>query len=84
MPSLTRVMILYCGQGMTTLVEIYDDGNVKDAADYLALIDCGGSGEPPSSPSTTWRRRSSTRKMPSSTCLPSRTRTPTTSIFKTV
>jgi hypothetical protein len=43
MPSLTRVMILYCGQGMTTLVEIYGDGVVKPAADYLALIDCGGS-----------------------------------------
>ncbi|MFD6227558.1 MBL fold metallo-hydrolase [Streptomyces sp. NPDC060232] len=27
---------------MTTLVEIYDDGVEKDAADYLALIDCGG------------------------------------------
>lgn len=43
MASLTRVMILFCGQGMTTLVEIYDDGVVKDSADYLALIDCGGS-----------------------------------------
>ncbi|HWG24170.1 hypothetical protein [Actinospica sp.] len=45
MPSLTRVMILYCGQGMTTLVEIYDDGVVKDSADYLALIDCGGTSD---------------------------------------
>ncbi|MGW0748134.1 MBL fold metallo-hydrolase [Streptomyces sp. NPDC002587] len=35
--------LLWCGQGMTTLVEIYDDGVEKDAADYLALIDCGGS-----------------------------------------
>lgn len=43
MPPLTRVMILYCGQGMTTMVEVYDDGNVKETADYLALIDCGGS-----------------------------------------
>jgi beta-lactamase superfamily II metal-dependent hydrolase len=43
MPSLTRVMILYCGQGMMTLVEIYSDGVVKPAADYLALIDAGGS-----------------------------------------
>jgi glyoxylase-like metal-dependent hydrolase (beta-lactamase superfamily II) len=43
MPPLTRVMILYCGQGMTTMVEVYDDGVVKDQADYLALIDCGGS-----------------------------------------
>jgi beta-lactamase superfamily II metal-dependent hydrolase len=45
MPPLTRVMILYCGQGMTTMVEVYDDGDVKDTADYLALIDCGGSSE---------------------------------------
>jgi beta-lactamase superfamily II metal-dependent hydrolase len=43
MPSLTRVMILYCGQGMMTLVEIYSDGKEKPAADYLALIDAGGS-----------------------------------------
>nr|WSX48655.1 MBL fold metallo-hydrolase [Streptomyces sp. NBC_00974] len=28
---------------MTTLVEVYDGGVEKDAADYLALIDCGGS-----------------------------------------
>jgi hypothetical protein len=45
MPSLARVMILFCGQGMTTLLEIYKGGVVKDYADYLALIDCGGSGE---------------------------------------
>lgn len=45
MPSLTRVMILFCGQGMTTLVEIYDDGLVKSSADYLALIDCGGTSD---------------------------------------
>lgn len=45
MPSLTRVMILYCGQGMTTMVEVYDDGVVKQTADYLALVDCGGSSE---------------------------------------
>ncbi|MEV6728372.1 MULTISPECIES: MBL fold metallo-hydrolase [unclassified Streptomyces] len=43
MPSLTLVKLLWCGQGMTTLVEIYDDGVEKGAADYLALIDCGGS-----------------------------------------
>ncbi|MGW0883145.1 MBL fold metallo-hydrolase [Streptomyces sp. NPDC002671] len=43
MPSLTLVKLLWCGQGMTTLVEIYDDGVEKAAADYLALIDCGGS-----------------------------------------
>lgn len=45
MPSLTRVMILFCGQGMTTLVEIYDDGVIKRSADYLALIDCGGTSD---------------------------------------
>jgi len=45
MPPLTRVMILYCGQGMTTMVEVYDDGVVKQTADYLALIDCGGSSD---------------------------------------
>lgn len=45
MPSLTRVMILYCGQGMTTMVEVYDDGVVKQTADYLALVDCGGSSD---------------------------------------
>lgn len=45
MPSLTRVMILFCGQGMTTLVEIYDKGVVKPSADYLALIDCGGTSD---------------------------------------
>ncbi|MGH8980198.1 MAG: hypothetical protein ACRDWE_04145 [Acidimicrobiales bacterium] len=39
------MMILYCGQGMTTMVEVYDDGVVKETADYLALVDCGGSSE---------------------------------------
>jgi beta-lactamase superfamily II metal-dependent hydrolase len=51
MPSLTRVMILYCGQGMMTLVEIYSDGKEKPAADYLALIDAGGSTSKGASPS---------------------------------
>jgi hypothetical protein len=45
MPSLTRVMILYVGQGMMTLVEIYSNGVAKPAADYLALIDAGGSSD---------------------------------------
>jgi hypothetical protein len=40
--SLTLVKLLFCGQGMTTLVEVYDDGVEKPAADFLALIDCGG------------------------------------------
>ncbi|MFF4422406.1 MBL fold metallo-hydrolase [Streptomyces sp. NPDC001549] len=42
MASLTLVKLLFCGQGMTKLVEIYDEGKEKPAADYLALIDCGG------------------------------------------
>jgi hypothetical protein len=45
MPALCRVMILFCGQGMTTTVEVYNDGVVKPFADYLALVDCGGTGE---------------------------------------
>jgi hypothetical protein len=40
--SLTLVKMLFCGQGMMTLVEVYDDGVEKPAADFLALIDCGG------------------------------------------
>jgi hypothetical protein len=43
--QLTRVKILWCGQGMTTLVECYRDGVVKQKADYLALVDCGGNTE---------------------------------------
>jgi beta-lactamase superfamily II metal-dependent hydrolase len=43
--QLTRVNILWCGQGMTTLVEGYRDGVVKQKADYLALVDCGGNTE---------------------------------------
>ncbi|MFI1564698.1 hypothetical protein ACH4ZX_16890 [Streptomyces sp. NPDC020490] len=39
---MTRVKLLYCGQGMTTLVEVYDSGNADGPADYLALVDCGG------------------------------------------
>ncbi|MGW4076525.1 hypothetical protein ACWELB_23970 [Streptomyces asiaticus] len=42
MPRLTLVTMLNCGQGMTTLVEVYDNGNEDGPADYLALIDCGG------------------------------------------
>lgn len=47
MPSLTLVKMLYCGQGMMTLVEVYNDGVEKDAADHLALVDCGGSSGTP-------------------------------------
>lgn len=43
MPTLTLVRVLFCGQGMMALVEVYDDGVEKAKADYLALIDCGGS-----------------------------------------
>lgn len=45
MAQLTRVKVLFCGQGMTTLVECYRDGVVKTKADYLALVDCGGNTE---------------------------------------
>lgn len=47
MPSLTLVKMLYCGQGMMTLIEVYDDGVEKLAADHLALVDCGGSSGTP-------------------------------------
>ncbi|HEU0131218.1 MAG TPA: MBL fold metallo-hydrolase [Mycobacteriales bacterium] len=42
MAALTIVRVLFCGQGMTNLVEVYDDGVEKAAADWLALVDCGG------------------------------------------
>ncbi|EXU63792.1 hypothetical protein Z951_34295 [Streptomyces sp. PRh5] len=42
MPRLTLVKMLSCGQGMTTLVEVYNNGDENGPADYLALIDCGG------------------------------------------
>lgn len=42
MAQLTVVMVLWVGQGMTTLVECYDDGVHKEAADALVLVDCGG------------------------------------------
>lgn len=42
MASLTLVRMLFCGQGMMHLVEVYDDGVEKPAADFLALVDCGG------------------------------------------
>lgn len=35
-------MVLFCGQGMTTLVEVYDSGDPTSAPNYLALVDCGG------------------------------------------
>ncbi|MCX4695673.1 MBL fold metallo-hydrolase [Streptomyces sp. NBC_01408] len=42
MASLTLVKLLFCGQGMTKLIEVYDNGVEKDPADFLALVDCGG------------------------------------------
>ncbi|HEU0131219.1 MAG TPA: hypothetical protein VFQ85_09550 [Mycobacteriales bacterium] len=42
MAALTIVRVLFCGQGMTNLVEVYDDGVEKAQADWLALVDCGG------------------------------------------
>jgi hypothetical protein len=42
MASLTKVMILFCGQGMTSLVEVYNDGIDTHAPDHLVLVDCGG------------------------------------------
>jgi len=40
--QLTIVRVLFCGQGMTTLVECYADGVEKAQADFLVLVDCGG------------------------------------------
>jgi hypothetical protein len=45
MATLTLVRMLFCGQGMMHLVEVYDDGVEKPAADFLALVDCGGERE---------------------------------------
>ncbi|MFD0350586.1 hypothetical protein ACFQ0M_40305 [Kitasatospora aburaviensis] len=42
---LTVVKLLWCGQGMTALVEIYNDGVEKEEADFLGLVDCGGDRE---------------------------------------
>lgn len=53
MASLTKVMILYCGQGMCTLVEVYDDGVDTHAPDHLVLVDCGGN-EKWSDPPVAW------------------------------
>ncbi|MEU6237493.1 hypothetical protein [Kitasatospora sp. NPDC047058] len=39
---LTVVKLLWCGQGMTALVEIYNDGVEKAEADFLGLVNCGG------------------------------------------
>ena len=41
------VKLLYCGQGMMTLIEVYEDGQEKLIADHLALVDCGGDGGTP-------------------------------------
>lgn len=37
----TTVTMMYCGQGQTNLVEVYDD--VSKTFKYTALFDCGGS-----------------------------------------
>lgn len=42
MAALTIVRVLFCGQGMTNLIEVYDGGVEKPAADWLAVVDCGG------------------------------------------
>ncbi|MFJ3794103.1 hypothetical protein [Kitasatospora sp. NPDC090091] len=42
---LTVVKLLWCGQGRTALVEIYNDGVEKEEADFLGLVDCGGDRE---------------------------------------
>ena len=42
--SRTIVTMLYCGQGMMTLVEGYDEAS-SQSADFLALIDCGGNAQ---------------------------------------
>lgn len=43
MAALTIVRVLFCGQGMTNLVEVYADGDETKPPDWLALVDCGGS-----------------------------------------
>ncbi|HZN15994.1 MAG TPA: hypothetical protein VFB78_17130 [Acidimicrobiales bacterium] len=43
MAEWVKVMVLWCGQGMATLVEVYLDGNTNHAPDHLALVDFGGS-----------------------------------------
>lgn len=42
MPAVTQVAILFCGQGMSTLIEYYAGGNTAAAPDNLVLIDFGG------------------------------------------
>jgi beta-lactamase superfamily II metal-dependent hydrolase len=42
MAGVTRVAILFCGQGMATLIEYYKNGNVSSTPDNLVLIDFGG------------------------------------------
>jgi hypothetical protein len=46
MAALAKLVALYCGQGMAHLLEIYNDGKVKDAADHLVLVDFGGNKKP--------------------------------------
>jgi beta-lactamase superfamily II metal-dependent hydrolase len=40
--GVTRIAILFCGQGMATLVEYYKGGDVNGVPDNLVLIDFGG------------------------------------------
>lgn len=42
MAQLTRVAILFCGQGMSTLIEVYNGGDPTQAPDNLVLLDFGG------------------------------------------
>lgn len=42
MTALTRVAILFCGQGMATLIEYYPDGDKDSVPTQLVLVDFGG------------------------------------------
>ena len=42
MAALTRIAILFCGQGMSTLIEYYPDGDADGAPTHLSLVDMGG------------------------------------------
>lgn len=42
MSTLAKLVSLFCGQGMSHILEIYNDGVVKPAADHIVLIDFGG------------------------------------------
>lgn len=43
MPAVTDIAILFCGQGMSTLIEYYANGDTTGAPDNLVLVDFGGS-----------------------------------------